>query len=50
MDVSDLVDDDLEDDFACIELIFARHGFTAWNAWKAKCQDSLEDFSVESCF
>lgn len=45
-----LIDDDLTDDLACVALIYARHGFTAWNAWKAKCQGSLEAWNVDECF
>lgn len=46
----DLVDDDIADDLECIAIIFARHGFSAWNAWKTKCQSNLENWEVDSCF
>lgn len=47
---TDLVDDDLTDDFACVDIIYARHGFSAWNAWKSRCQANLEEFAVDECF
>ncbi|XP_070490137.1 lysozyme c-1-like [Chironomus tepperi] len=50
MDCNKLVDEDLTDDIACTKIIFARHGFTAWNAWKSKCQGSLAAYQVDECF
>ncbi|XP_067129532.1 lysozyme c-1-like [Centruroides vittatus] len=33
-----LIDDNIDDDIRCAKKIYARHGFDAWNAWKAHCK------------
>lgn len=35
---SALTDDNLDDDIKCAKLIYRRHKFDAWNAWKAHCK------------
>ena len=46
MDCGNLIDDDITDDCNCVRIIYARHGYTAWNGWKAKCDgQELPDLS-----
>ncbi|XP_055601532.1 uncharacterized protein LOC129750592 [Uranotaenia lowii] len=52
---SDLTDDDITDDLACIQLIFEEHqrisgdGFNAWPSYQNKCKEKAQSM-VQSCF
>ncbi|XP_077291947.1 lysozyme-like [Arctopsyche grandis] len=40
-----LLTDDITVASNCAKMIWNRHGWTAWNGWKAKCQGALPDLS-----
>ncbi|XP_058837211.1 lysozyme c-1-like [Topomyia yanbarensis] len=42
---SALLTDDISQAVSCANKVYARHGYSAWNGWKAKCQSGLKDLS-----
>ncbi|XP_053689352.1 lysozyme-like [Sabethes cyaneus] len=40
---SALMTDDITAAVNCAKKIFARHGYSAWYGWKAKCQSGVKD-------
>uniref|UniRef100_A0A240PLP5 Glycosyl hydrolases family 22 (GH22) domain-containing protein n=1 Tax=Anopheles christyi TaxID=43041 RepID=A0A240PLP5_9DIPT len=46
---SSLRDDNILDDINCAKLIYSRHGFNAWAAWRDKCRMKPKP-SVKECF
>nr|AAL17868.1 lysozyme precursor [Ornithodoros moubata] len=44
-----LRDDNIDDDVKCIRKIYARHGFSAWVAWKNNCRGKNLSKYVAGC-
>ncbi|XP_065082770.1 lysozyme-like [Ochlerotatus camptorhynchus] len=42
---SDLMTNDITKAVTCANKVFARHGYSAWNGWKSKCQNGVKDLS-----
>ena len=49
MDCEQFLDDDIDDDVACVETIFSIHGFEGWTGWKNKCRDYDNSYWIEDC-
>lgn len=49
LSVTDLIDDNINDDCTCAKYIWQVQGWTAWHGWVRECQEQpLPDLS--SCF
>ncbi|XP_018020899.2 lysozyme C [Hyalella azteca] len=44
-----LIDNDISDDVACADIIYARHGFSAWYGWLNHCQGTNTESYVADC-
>ncbi|XP_055619623.1 lysozyme-like [Toxorhynchites rutilus septentrionalis] len=42
---SDLMKDDITKAVNCANKVYARHGYNAWEGWKAKCKNGVKDLS-----
>nr|ABJ97701.1 salivary lysozyme [Toxorhynchites amboinensis] len=42
---SELMKDDISKAVTCANKVFARHGYYAWEGWKAKCKNGVKDLS-----
>ena len=45
----DLITDDITDDVACVNIIYARHGFSAWYGWRDNCDGQDVESYVSDC-
>ncbi|XP_055532641.1 lysozyme-like [Wyeomyia smithii] len=42
---SEFLKNDISKAVACAKKVLARHGYTAWEGWKAKCRSGVKDLS-----
>ncbi|XP_062550871.1 lysozyme-like [Armigeres subalbatus] len=42
---ADLLTNDISKAVSCANKIYARHGYSAWYGWKAKCKSGVKDLS-----
>ncbi|CAM1300955.1 Uncharacterised protein g2844 [Pycnogonum litorale] len=39
---SEFLDSNIDDDFVCAKKVHSIHGFSAWTAWKTRCQNRFK--------